>query len=382
MLPPVLFLTRVLIRRNFASYAGSSWQHPRNRGMLRPNYGNFVAVVLPRVMLVTSVARRCLQCDDTLSGWNRGKMHKTGSMTPQSSKILLTGRCARVQYHILMALYRIAVNRYLYGIFARGLGRVFPQTNAAFLPMPGGSTFKIYLHDAYWTRFALFHSNYEPEVRHVIDAAAGHTPLFCDLGANKGYWSVYAASAFPDVLAVEASQATYAQLIENVGNLTNVTPRRAAVFSTSGQKMTFVNTYQSHASARLSPDGHSGARDIAETVRTCSVDDLVPPGTAALIKLDVEGAEIAAIDGATRALAEGSVLIYEDHGADATCAPSAHLLGVADISLYCIGNTANRVSNISAIRALKTDRYNGYNFLAARTDSPLLAAIVEAFAKP
>ncbi len=292
------------------------------------------------------------------------------------------GRGARVQYHLLMGLYRFAVNRWLYGIFCRFLARFFASGNAVALDLGQRRRFWIHLDDTYWTRFVLFHGDYEPEVRRVLDAAAGHVDLFCDLGANKGLWSVYGSTLFSRVVAVEASAETFGYLEENTQGLANVTCHRAAIYARSGETLTFVNTYQSHASARLSPSGDAGDRDRTETVATISVDDLVPAGTAALIKLDVEGAETEAIDGAARALSEGSVLIYEDHGGDISSATSAHLLKMADISLYSVETEPQEITNTDAVRALKTDKYTGYNFLAARRDSALLAAILEGFAKP
>lgn len=283
---------------------------------------------------------------------------------------------------VLMALFHLALNRYLFGIFTRALARLFDRTNAVYLHENDSPPYKIYLDDAYWTRFALYHTAYEPEVAAVLRAAQGDTHLFCDLGANMGYWTTRAAALFDRVEAVEASGQTFQRLQENAGHLPNVTLRKAAIHAVTGQSMTFVNTYQSHASARLSDGTEIGQSDIAETVETIRIDDIVPPGTAALIKLDVEGAEIAAINGAARALRDGAVLIYEDHGSDTACAPSAHLLIQPEIRLYSTSNNVEPLQTIDAIRDLKTDPYKGYNFLAARADSPLLTSILERFAKP
>ncbi|MEO3417122.1 FkbM family methyltransferase [Roseovarius sp. CAU 1744] len=287
-----------------------------------------------------------------------------------------SGPAARVQYWLLMALFRVAVTRGLFGRFARGLGRLFPAANAVFVRHDREPPFKIYLNDGYWTRFALFHTAYEPEVERVLHLAAGHTNVFCDLGANKGYWSVRAAPHFARIHAVEASTETFATLVENTRDLPNVTRHKRAIHSETGKKLQFLNVPLSHASARLA-DATEGAD---ETVETIAIDDLIPPGTAALIKLDVEGAEIAAFDGGKRALQDGSVFIYEDHGNDPDCLPSAHLLGNVKNCIYFVANKPENLSSIDAIRAVKTDRYKGYNFLVARQDSALLKAILEGFA--
>ncbi|MGI3212278.1 FkbM family methyltransferase [Roseovarius tibetensis] len=293
-----------------------------------------------------------------------------------------SGPAARVQYALLMGLFRLAVTRPLYGRFARGLGRLFGPDTAVWLHEGGAPPYRISLDDGYWTRFALYHAPYEPEVARVLRAAAGATPLFCDLGANKGYWTTRAASLFDRVIAAEASQDTFRDLSENAGDLDNVTLHRAAIHTRSGEVLTFVNTHNSHASARLQADAPAGARDRVEQVETRAIDDLVPAGTPALIKLDVEGAEIAAIDGAARALTDGAVLIYEDHGNDPACTVSAHLLDQPDMRVFAIHDALVPMPDITTLRGLKTDPYKGYNFLAARHDSPLLTRIAEGFANP
>ncbi|WP_306114877.1 MULTISPECIES: FkbM family methyltransferase [unclassified Roseovarius] len=296
----------------------------------------------------------------------------------QNRKIGFSSAAARVQYLLLMGLFRLAVTRGLYGRFARGLGRVFSPQNAVFVRQGDEPPFKIYLNDGYWTRFALYHTDYETEVETVLHHAAGHTDVFCDLGANKGYWSVRAAPLFSQIHAVEAAAGTFASLTENVDTLPNVTRHKRAIHAESGRKLQFLNVPLSHASARIA-EANEGAD---ETVETIAIDDLIPSGTAALIKLDVEGAEIAAFDGAGRALSDGSVFIYEDHGNDPACLPSAHVLKNPENSVYFVSNTPRKLCTVAEIRAVKTDPFKGYNFLVARAESELLRAILEGFAKP
>lgn len=283
---------------------------------------------------------------------------------------------ARLQFHILMSLFRLAFDRHLYGIFTRSLAVVFSKKNTVTILLETGKPFKVYLNDAYWTRFSLFFTDYEPEIGTVLKKAAGHSGLFCDLGANKGYWSVFAAPLFSEVQAVEASSTTYNFLSENTSEIGNVTCRKAAIFNKSNETLTFVNIHNSHASARLGET--SNTLDQTETVKTISIDDLLKGGTQAVIKLDVEGAEIAAFDGANRALNDGSIVIYEDHGGDAESKPTAHLLSMPDIAVYSIEGSCTRISNVSDIASLKKDPYKGYNFLAGHSESKLLQSVLDA----
>lgn len=296
------------------------------------------------------------------------------------TRLSFSSPLARLHYHLLMGLFRMALTRGAYGRIARCLGSVFLDENAVFLHEGDAPPFRIDLNDGYWTRFALYLAPYEPEVAEILRAAAGKTPLFCDLGANKGYWTTRAAPVFERVIAVEASEATFADLHRNVCGLDNVTLRHAAIHARTGEVLTFVNTHQSHASARLLGECGAGVVDRTEAVTTLTIDGLVPEGVAALIKLDVEGAEIPAIHGAGRALAQGAVLIYEDHGNDPDCKVSAHLLSLPRMRVYSIENGPVPMTDIATIRALKSDRYKGYNFVAAQAGSPLLRSILARFA--
>ena len=298
-----------------------------------------------------------------------------------SRMLSFSSRSAWLQYHILMVLFRLAVTRGLYGRFARGLGRIFDSENAVSVSQSVDTPpFKIYLNDGYWTRFSLYHRDYEPEIDKILCAARGATPLFCDLGANKGYWTTRAAPLFDQVVAVEASGRTFLRLSENAGDLPNVTLHHAAIHRHSGKVMRFINTHLSHASARLGEALNPG--DTWEEIETIRIDDLVPAGLPALIKLDVEGAEIAAIDGAARALSDGAVLIYEDHGSDTDHTPSRHLLSDPDIRVYYCENSMVQITDPDQLQRFKSDRFKGYNLLTGRRDSELLKAVLQGFANP
>ena len=295
----------------------------------------------------------------------------------QKRKPAFAGRGAHLQYRVLMALFTLAMTRGLYGRFARGLGRFFDPENAVIVDIGGAAPFRVRLADGYWTRFALRGPPYEPEIARVMAAAESHTDCFVDLGANTGFWTLKAAKLFQRVIAVEAGKKTFRRLRENTDCLARVALHQAAVHACSGRQLRFVTPELSHASARLSEDVQDGAGG-SEIVETVSVDDLVPEGTAALIKLDVEGAEVAAFDGAARAFADGAVFIYEDHGGDPTCEPSAWLLSRGGFRLWSIGKMPMEITSTAQLRTLKKDPYKGYNFLVAQDGTPLLSAILDA----
>lgn len=295
------------------------------------------------------------------------------SVSPPSPQ----GPSAALHYRLLALLFAANPFRRGYGRLTRWLARPFDPANLVEVGIEGGQRFKVYLDDEYWTRVALGRDRYEPEVGRVLQAAAGATRHFCDLGANMGYWTLRAAPTFACLTAVEASPSSFARLSENLRPLPRVNLHHAAVHSASGGSLRFICDRRRHAAARVSQgDDPLAPGEWVEQVPTLCIDDLIPAGEAALIKLDVEGAEVAAIQGARRALNDGAVLIYEDHGADPDCAPSARLLEMPGVQIHAIQGAARTMTSIAQIAALKTDRRKGYNFIAGRGDSALLAAIL------
>src|SRR5213075_2031803 len=93
-----------------------------------------------------------------------------------------------------------------------------------------------------------------------------------------------------------------------------------------------------------------------EQVTTLALDDLGLRGMI-VIKLDVEGAEVDALRGAA-ALLEGDTLVsYEDHAADPTCAPTQAILGRGLSVFWCAPNGEIRqVRGANGVRAIKTRR--------------------------
>lgn len=163
----------------------------------------------------------------------------------------------------------------------------------ATLTLPAGQAIAFPAYDPYWSRHFYANVPYEPDVEAIFRRfAAGRVLIDC--GANIGYWSARAKElGFVDAIAIEAD----ANLIPILERNYHGRVIHAAVHSKSGETM-----YLS---------GEGPAAHLAEhgtPVRTLALDDLgVPQPT--LIKLDVEGAEIAAIEGAGTL---DAIFVYED----------------------------------------------------------------------
>jgi len=129
-----------------------------------------------------------------------------------------------------------------------------------------------------------------------------------DVGGNLGYFSILGARAVGPrgrVVAFEPVERVRRQLLDNVrlNGLENVTVREEALARASGEATFYPGPADDTGLASLRPLEHS----TAITLKQARLDDLWPPGDPiALIKMDVEGAELSALEGMDACLAAWS----------------------------------------------------------------------------
>jgi len=248
---------------------------------------------------------------------------------------------------------------------ARVVGR-FAGHQPMTVRLSAQSRFRFLLDDPYWSRVVCRQFSYEPEILDVVRSLSfPQGTHFLDCGANFGFWSVLLSEYFPTI-AIEASPVTFRHLVKNNEiNDFRFECLNRAIYSTTNERLHFD----------LSPENHAGA-GISETgpvsVETVAIDDLVRQCPAMLIKLDVEGAEIPALDGAEQTLHSCPVLIiYEDHGHDPGSAVTQHILSDLGLSVYfCDDNTVSRqIRSAEEAAAIKVNPKKGYNFFATQPGS-------------
>ena len=181
-----------------------------------------------------------------------------------------------------------------------GLRRTMASTR-----LSGGETIVFPAFDAYWCRFIWANAPYERDVEHIF-RMLGQGRALIDAGANIGYWSVRAREfGFVEVIAIEANRELIPILEANFS--LNAIPGRvhhAAVYSISGEKL-FLDHTEAHAQAGIGERGMPVTSiTIADAVKH------VPPQQEIVVKLDVEGAEIPALEGAGQV--ERAIFVYED----------------------------------------------------------------------
>lgn len=120
---------------------------------------------------------------------------------------------------------------------------------------------------------------------------------YLDLGAYRGdtvdELLRYSGGSYGSIIALEPDRRTFRKLCEHIDGMQNVTAVQKAVYSSGG-----VANFNS-AAGRQSSIGQG-----KEEIETVTVDGLCCGREITYIKMDVEGAEIDAINGARETLAE------------------------------------------------------------------------------
>lgn len=130
--------------------------------------------------------------------------------------------------------------------------------------------------------------------------------LALDIGAHIGTWTIPLAGQFRYVVALEPQPENYACLLDNLEGIDNVAVVQAA-----------AGASEAHASLAVTENSGTYFLTKGEGVQVVRLDDIALPGTAPVdfIKLDVEGMEGAALQGATGLLTEYKpAVFFEDNG--------------------------------------------------------------------
>jgi FkbM family methyltransferase len=155
---------------------------------------------------------------------------------------------------------------------------------------------------------------YEPKDFTMLLQLVRPGAVFLDIGANIGWYSVHVAVRDPlaRVIAVEPIPSSYRWLVAAIAanNLPNVTAINAAVGAEPGTMTLFVDPTISGAASAAPSTGPEGLQRVECPVST--IDDIVAErgGTVDVVKLDIEGAELLALEGGTRTLAAHHPIVF------------------------------------------------------------------------
>jgi FkbM family methyltransferase len=143
---------------------------------------------------------------------------------------------------------------------------------------------------------------YEKELGDLLKKLIKPDQLFIDIGANLGYFSLLVATSSPSVkvISFEPVDDLFRKINENisVNNVKNIVPIHAAVGEKDEEKELFISAADnSGMSSFQEPENYSGAK---EKVKVVTLDDWIKTSRVSkvdIIKLDIEGSELAALNG-------------------------------------------------------------------------------------
>ena len=238
----------------------------------------------------------------------------TGQLTAPTAKLLMQARLMQMSMLALAPFGHLGISR-VHGAINHVLK---PRTFTSVVE--GQSTFRYPSDDYYWNRLLTASWKYEPEIDQFLKSVAEKPFVFLDLGANFGFWServgagVYGSH---QAIAVEASEASLRVLELNVGAFSpTVKVIHAAIEAISGKTIPIFG--ERHAGVSIKNDWPGASSKVANTVETISVDDLLQQENVnaqtlpVVIKLDIEGAELLALQGARQTIVGRSIFLMED----------------------------------------------------------------------
>ena len=282
--------------------------------------------------------------------------------------------------HVLFAFAKLAdlilspVGHYRIGSVVKLLSIVFrrPKTSVvATLDTGGRFIFPVY--DISWGSVVYGARPYEAEVEWLFRQLTPINFVFLDGGANFGFWSAWISGHLPagqaKIYAVEPSPTCLPFLnktAEESRGKIKVIPK--AIHSMDGATLSFA-VDDNHVASKVVSKVEVGERRI--TVRTTTIDAIIRDhelmDELILIKLDVEGQEVNAMQGGSVTAELDALFLYEDHGLDDQCAPTEYMLANGFAVFSFDGNRIVHINSVECVREKKVDKRKGYNFLSTKS---------------
>jgi FkbM family methyltransferase len=274
----------------------------------------------------------------------------------------------------------------------RGLGAMMRplQRNGVYtvVRLEDDTVFVYPTYDAYWSYFHYVAKEYETVLREFFERISHLEFGFLDCGANFGYWSALLSGKrlhSHRTVAVEASNETIDGLrLTGEMNESRFTVLHNAVYGTSDMTVSFSEG-ERHAGRHIM-DGRIERnevnrkqlftpRAVPSPIRTITIDDLMRTyfgDGSVIVKLDIEGAEIDAFEGARAALEQDILFLYEDFANDMIV---TEYLFDNGFRLY-YPKDLTPIKTFSAALTLRRQSRNNNDYLAIKGDGRLAREVI------
>lgn len=295
-------------------------------------------------------------------------------LTARSFKAWLQVRCIQVSSKALAPVGYVGISR------VHGAINALLRPSGDTLIIDKESLFRFPANDYYWNRLLDIAWHYEPEIDRFLSEHSEVPFVFVDLGANFGFWSSRVAQGefgAHHVIAVEPADSCLDVLHRNiVGHGSPVIVHKRIIDETSGVPRQLFGSRH----AGFSVDSHwSGASDTCvNEALTLSVDDLFDEATAGdaatpvVFKVDVEGAELSALKGATQAIDGATIFIMEDAAAGSVAPATRYAVEELGMRLYAMRDGGMRsLSGWQEVLSMRTSasriQVTGLNLFVTRS---------------
>tara|TARA_B100001287_G_C22667208_1_gene523404 strand:+ start:1214 stop:2077 length:864 start_codon:yes stop_codon:yes gene_type:complete len=231
--------------------------------------------------------------------------------------------------------------------------------------------FSFFLKDPYYNRLIYPKFKYEPEIEFLLKKLRDIDFLFLDAGANYGYWSLLVSSKKfnkKKAIALEPLKSNYNFLHKNrLDNQNRFKTLNLGV----GEKKKFTKIYYSNQTSNVGASIYkdNNKKLFSEKIKIDKIDNILSKIKEKnfVIKIDIEGNEINALNGAKKILKKNCLIIYEEHGSDKFHLNSKYFFK-KNFSIFSFdGKKIYQIKKINELNDIKKLKHNGYNFIATRS---------------
>lgn len=225
--------------------------------------------------------------------------------------------------------------------------------------------------DSYWSRLLNRSYTYEEEIDRFLSHVASVDYTFLDCGANFGFWSVLVSSrpyGGHQTVAIEASPANAECLLKNTrlnGNRFEVV--NLAIGGRTGGTA-HIHGRKNEALSIMPEAGPARGEEVGIITLDSLVESRIGHAPKRIVvKLDIEGAEIDAMKGGQRLLADDVMVICEEHGSDRQHMATRYLMDETPCRVFMLDPSSNRferVVDLTMLDRIKKSSQVGYNVFA------------------
>lgn len=229
------------------------------------------------------------------------------------------------------------------------------------------------LNNPYWTQLICPQFKYEPEIEIFLLQLPKSNTFFVDCGANIGYWSLFVSKklGIEDIVCIEPNIKNHEMLVKNLSFNSIEAKVHAKAIGRIGQQSDMLSVPKKRGFSVASSITNSSEGNYQYSVEEISLFEILSEGfqchDSAIIKLDIEGAELSALDSIRSLLDLDLQIIFEDHGSNASSPIVNWFLANSDYRVYflCPQRGLLEIKSVQESNDLKSDKRSGYNFVAA-----------------